>query len=124
MQEEVDEHVCMATNSLDLPDEALDLVAARFRLLADASRLRLLRALMDGEHSVQELVAATGLSQPNVSRHLGLMRREGMVARRADGNRGLYRIADVTVRRLCRIVCGGLSDRVASELDALQGGGI
>jgi DNA-binding transcriptional ArsR family regulator len=114
----------MASNSLDLPDEALELVAARFRLLGDASRLRLLRALMDGEHSVQELVEASGLSQTNVSRHLGLMRREGVVARRAEGNRAVYSIADPTLRRLCRTVCGGLSERMAGDLDALQGAGI
>ncbi len=114
----------MATNSLDLSDEALDLVAARFRLLGDASRLRLLRALMEGEHSVQELVEVCGLSQTNVSRHLGLMRREGVVARRAEGNRAVYSIADPTLRRLCRTVCGGLSDRMAGDLDALQGAGI
>jgi len=113
----------MATNSLDLSDEALDLVAARFRLLGDASRLRLLRALMEGEHSVQELVEVCGLSQTNVSRHLGLMRREGVVARRAEGNRAVYSIADPTLRRLCRTVCGGLSDRMAGDLDALQGAG-
>jgi DNA-binding transcriptional ArsR family regulator len=114
----------MARNSLDLSDEALELVAARFRLLGDASRLRLLRALMDGEHSVQELVEASGLSQTNVSRHLGLMRREGVVARRAEGNRAVYSIADPTLRRLCRTVCGGLSNRIAGDLDALQGAGI
>jgi len=114
----------MATNSLDLSDEALELVAARFRLLGDASRLRLLRALMEGEHSVQELVEVCGLSQTNVSRHLGLMRREGVVARRAEGNRAVYSIADPTLRRLCRTVCGGLSDRMAGDLDALQGAGI
>jgi DNA-binding transcriptional ArsR family regulator len=114
----------MARNSLDLSDEALELVAARFRLLGDASRLRLLRALMDGEHSVQELVEASGLSQTNVSRHLGLMRREGVVARRAEGNRAVYSIADPTLRRLCRTVCGGLSERMAGDLDALQGAGI
>ena len=114
----------MATNSLDLSDEALDLVAARFRLLGDASRLRLLRALMEGEHSVQELVEVCGLSQTNVSRHLGLMRREGVVARRAEGNRAVYSIADPTLRRLCRTVCGGLSERMAGDLDALQGAGI
>ena len=114
----------MANNALDLSDEALDLVAARFRLLGDASRLRLLRALMEGEHSVQELVEVCGLSQTNVSRHLGLMRREGVVARRAEGNRAVYSIADPTLRRLCRTVCGGLSDRMAGDLDALQGAGI
>jgi len=114
----------MATHALDLSDEALQLVAARFRLLGDASRLRLLRALMQGEHSVQQLVEACDLSQTNVSRHLGLLRRDGVVTRRAEGNRAVYSIADPTVRRLCRTVCGGLSNRMAGDLDALQGAGI
>ena len=114
----------MASNALNLSDEAIELVAARFRLLGDASRLRLLRALMEGDHSVQELVEECGLSQTNVSRHLGLMRRDGVVARRAEGNRAVYSIADPTLRRLCRTVCGGLSSQMAGDLDALQGAGI
>ena len=91
----------MASNALNLFDEAIELVAARFRLLGDASRLRLLRALMEGDHSVQELVEECGLSQTNVSRHLGLMRRDGVVAV-TDGLaagetvlvRGLQRVRD------------------------------
>ena len=102
-----------------LSEEALELVAARFRILGDGSRLRILNVLMDGERSVQALVDETGLSQTNVSRHLGLLRREGVVARRSDGNRALYRIQDPTLFELCRLVCGGLSGRLADELDAL-----
>jgi len=112
----------MPSNTLDLSDEALELVAARFRLLGDASRLRLLRALMEADHSVQELVEACELSQTNVSRHLGLMRSDGIVARRSEGNRAVYSIADPSIRKLCRTVCGGLSNRMAGGLDALQGG--
>ncbi len=102
-----------------LSDEALELVAARFRILGDGSRLRSLNVLMDGARSVQELVDETGLSQTNVSRHLGLLRREGVVARRSAGNRALYRIQDPTLFELCRLVCGGLVGRLADELDAL-----
>ncbi|MBW2231884.1 MAG: winged helix-turn-helix transcriptional regulator [Deltaproteobacteria bacterium] len=105
-------------------DEVLELVANRFRALGDPSRLRLLNILMQGEHSVQELVDASGLSQTNVSRHLALLRREGVVARERDGNRAYYSIVDPTVHKLCRVVCGGLSDRLVGELDALMGAGI
>lgn len=105
-------------------DELLDLMASRFRALADPSRLRLLHLLMAGERSVGELESQTGLGQPNVSRHLALLRREGVVARRAAGNRALYRIVDPTVRRLCAMVCGSLEDRFADGLEAIQGAGI
>lgn len=104
-----------------LPEEALGRVATRFRMLGDASRLRILNVLMDSERSVQELEEVTGLSQTNVSRHLGLLRREGMVERRADGNRAIYRICDPSVRKLCRVVCGSLAERAAGDLEALQG---
>jgi DNA-binding transcriptional ArsR family regulator len=106
-----------------LGENALELVAARFRALGDPSRLHLLDLLMERKRSVQELVEASGLSQSNVSRHLGLLRREGLVGRSREGNRALYRIADPSVEKLCQIVCGGLSDQLAGGLDALQGGG-
>jgi len=101
-------------------DDVLELVAARFRILGDPSRLRLLALLMQGEHTVQELVDASGLTQTNVSRHLGLMRRDGIVERRRDGNRAVYRIADPTVEELCTLVCGGLSEHRTRDLDALR----
>jgi len=99
----------------------LELVAARFRALGDPSRLRLINILMQGEHSVQELVDASGLTQTNVSRHLALLRREGIVARYRDGNRAYYSIVDPNIEKLCSVVCGGLSDRLAGDLDALIG---
>ena len=107
-----------------LGEEALQLIAARFRALSDPSRLRLLNLLMQGEQSVQELVEASGLGQTNVSRHLGLLRREGLVARVKQGNRALYHIADSSVERLCTIVCGGLSKQLFTDLDALEGAGL
>jgi DNA-binding transcriptional ArsR family regulator len=102
-----------------LTEQALGLVAARFRALGEPSRLRLLTALMDGERSVQALVAETGFEQPNVSRHLALLRREGIVERRGEANRAYYRIRDRTVVVLCRMVCDGLAGRLADQLDAL-----
>ena len=102
-----------------LTEEALELVAARFRALSDPTRLRILNTLMQGESSVQDLVETTGLEQPNVSRHLAHLRREGIVQRRPDGNRAIYRIHDPTVVELCELVCGGLAGRLSEGLEAL-----
>lgn len=102
-----------------LSNEALELVSARFRVLADPSRLRILNTLMQGECSVGALAERTGLEQPSVSRHLGVLRREGILVRRSEGNRGYYRIDDPTVIKLCAVVCGGLADRLSEDLDAL-----
>lgn len=102
-----------------LQDGTLDLVAERFRLLGDPLRLRLLRMLAAGEHSVAALVAASGTTQANVSKHLQLLLRAGVVQRRRDGLHGYYSIADPTVFELCDLVCGSLSTRLRDQLAGL-----
>ena len=97
------------------------MVATRFRVLADPSRLRILNRLMRGECSVGELVEEVELEQPTVSRHLAVLRREGIVSRRSEGNRGFYHIEDPTVTQLCAIACSSLAERLAGDLDALPG---
>lgn len=59
--------------------------AALFRSVSDASRLRLLRLLAQEELNVQELVAITRLSQPRVSKHLGILRGQGWLRQRKEG---------------------------------------
>lgn len=90
------------------PDSALELVAARFRVLGEASRLKLLRALEGGEKNVSELVTASGLTQANASRHLQTLSDAGILGRRREGTSVYYFIADPAVLNLCHIVCGGL----------------
>ena len=94
-----------------LSREALELLATRFRALADATRLALLQALFGEEHTVQELCALTGTSPANASKHLALLLDQGLVARRRDGLYTYYRIADPTLERLCHLVCGALAER-------------
>jgi DNA-binding transcriptional ArsR family regulator len=94
-----------------LSREALELVATRFRALADATRLALLQALFGEEHTVQELCALTGASPANASKHLALLLEQGLVARRRDGLYTYYRIADPGLERLCHLVCGSLAER-------------
>jgi len=63
-----------------------------FEAIADPNRRRLLDLLRGGERPAGELVAATGLSQPGVSKHLKLLRDAGLVSVRPDGQRRLYRL--------------------------------
>lgn len=91
-----------------LTDQALDLVAARFKVLADPMRLRLLHALETGEKNVTQLVVATGGLQANVSKHLALLANAGMVARRKEGLNVFYFIADPTIFKLCALMCSRL----------------
>jgi len=106
-----------------LQDATRELVAERFRLLGDPLRLRLLRILSQGEHSVAELVAASATTQANVSKHLQLMLRAGIVKRRKEGLHGYYSIADPTVFELCDVVCGSLSARLAGQLATMPPAG-
>jgi DNA-binding transcriptional ArsR family regulator len=63
-----------------------------FNAVAEASRRDLLDALGTGEATVGELVDRLGLSQPQVSKHLGVLRAVGLVTVRVDGRRRWYRI--------------------------------
>ena len=105
-----------------LPDEFFEPVAERLRLLADATRLRILDALRAHEMSVVEIVAKVGASQPNVSRHLALLLRAGIVTRRPDGRNVHYRVADPFLDQICEAICGSLRahvDRQAQRLSAM-----
>ena len=101
-----------------LPDELVELIARRFRVIGDASRIRLLDQLRDGEQSVNELAARLGAGQQNVSKHLALLADAGIVARRREGNHAYYRIVDDGVLGLCDQVCGSL-ERQLQTLAAL-----
>lgn len=102
-----------------LTDEALEMVASRFRVLGDPNRLRILNHLMQREQSVQQLVESTGLGQPNISRHLSVLRSEGVVQRRSEGNRAFYSIQDPTIMQLCEIVCDRLLGKLLQNLGSL-----
>lgn len=97
----------------------LEQIAARFRLLGEPLRLRLLLALEGGERSVGELVTRTGAGQANVSKHLAALTQAGVVRRRKVGVSVYYAIADATTFTLCDVVCAGLQEHVATQAQAL-----
>ena len=105
-----------------IPETVIELIAARFRLLGEPMRVRILDQLRtDGEASVGELAERLGASQQNVSKHLGVLHDGGILERRRDGNRVLYSIADETVFAICEAVCGSLERRVGALSHALAG---
>lgn len=101
--------------------EALALVAARFKVLAEPLRLRILQLLEGGEMSVTAITEATQTTQPNVSKHLKMLQDAGFVARRQEGNTVYYSIADDSVFALCDLVCGSIRDRLNAHTVALSG---
>ena len=102
------------TVSHPLPADLVDLIAERFRALSEPTRIRLLDRLREGEASVLELTEAIGTTEQNVSKHLGVLHRAGIVARRKQGNFAYYSIADERVFELCETVCGSLERQLES----------
>jgi DNA-binding transcriptional ArsR family regulator len=104
-----------------LPDDVIELIAGRFRVLADPTRIKLLDLLRHSEASVQELATTTGASQQNVSKHLGVLLQAGIVGRRRAGNYAYYSIADAGVFALCEDVCGSLAEQFESLREIVGG---
>jgi len=102
----------------DIPDEVLDLMASRFRMLADATRLAILRLLIkEGEKNVSEVVSATGRNQANISKHLKQLAEAGLVARRKEGLQVFYRLNDPMVEQLCKLVCESIYQEMQHDVE-------
>jgi DNA-binding transcriptional ArsR family regulator len=99
-----------------LPDEAIELIAARLRVIAEPMRIRLMGLLDQGDAGVQELAARLGTTHQNVSRHLGVLYQAGMVSRRRDGTAVRYSLVDWTGWWLVEQIGAG----VLSQLDELR----
>ena len=91
-----------------LTPEVLELIADRFRALAEPARLQILQCLRAGELTVSDLVHETDLGQANVSKHLQQLYALGFVRRRKEGLFVYYAIADKSVFQLCDVMCGRL----------------
>jgi DNA-binding transcriptional ArsR family regulator len=98
-------------------------IAERFHLLAEPTRIRILDVLREGPLTVGTLTQRIGTSQQNVSKHLGMLHRAGIVAREKDGTLVRYRIADHSVLELCEDVCGGIN-RHLGELRSMMEEGV
>ncbi len=93
--------------------QALAPVAEFFKVLSEVSRLQVLCCLKLGAKNVTEIIAATGLGQANVSKHLKVLTQAGMVTRQPQGISVFYEIADPIIFDLCELVC----DRLAIQLE-------
>lgn len=99
--------------SVDPAMRVFEAAAELFAVLSTPVRLRVLNALCDGERSVSQLVDAIGCSQPNLSQHLNVLYRSGILSKRKEGTMVIYRIQSERAMAICRNVC----TQVAIELD-------
>jgi DNA-binding transcriptional ArsR family regulator len=104
-----------------LPDDLVELIARRFRVIGEPMRIRLLDRLRDGEATVGELSEALSASQQNISKHLAVLADVGILARRKEGNHVYYRVVDEGVYALCEAVCGSVQQQLRSLNELVTG---
>ena len=96
-------------------EEPLQLISRRLKAIADPSRLAILHILCAGERNVSELVRASGLTQANVSKHLRILREEGLVSCRREHRRIFYDLASELHKEICSLVCRSLEEGAAAN---------
>lgn len=86
-------------------DRVFEAAAGLFSLLSTPTRLRIVCELCKGERNVGELLECVGSSQSNISQHLGMLYRGGVLGRRRSGAQVFYSIASERLLLLCDAVC-------------------
>ncbi len=93
-------------------DEIYRLQADILKTLANPRRLEILHRLAAGPREVGRLADELGMSQPNVSQHLAVMRGAGVVEAERTGREVRYRLADPDVMTACGLMRGVLERRL------------
>jgi DNA-binding transcriptional ArsR family regulator len=93
-----------AKSTRDLTDAELEKVAGQFRMLGEAMRLKILQAICVKPLTVGEIVAATGATQSNISKHLALLASSGVITRRKRGQFVSYGMSNPLTLKLCELV--------------------
>ena len=109
------------TASADESDGVFDSAAELFQLLATPIRLQILSALCEQEKSVNALLLEIETTQPNLSQHLAVLFKTGVLAKRKEGTQVIYRVQSEKAVALCRSVCTQIAIEL-HEPDALPVG--
>jgi DNA-binding transcriptional ArsR family regulator len=94
-------------------DEVYRLQADALKTLASPKRLEIVHLLADGPREVSRLAEDLGISQPNVSQHLALLRSAGVVEAERDGREVRYRLSDPEIIAACETMRGVLIRRIS-----------
>jgi len=94
----------------ELTDAEIERVALYFRLLSEPMRLKILQAVCKKERPVNEIVAAVGATQANISKHLSLLAMADVLTRRKSGQRVYYGIKSPLLLQLCALVHSEFAD--------------
>ncbi len=100
-----------------MPPASLERAAQLFRAMGDAPRLRILEMLKKGELCVTEIVAAANEKFSTVSQRLRVLRTEGLIIRRREGNHLFYALAD---RHVADLIQNALAHAIELETAPAQ----
>lgn len=103
-----------------LSNETLEQVSKFLRAIGETTRLKILRALHDGELTVTEIIAETEASQSNISKHLAILTMTGIIAFRKEGTSIYYKITDSNVTAICDSVCRSIGERIRQSRSTLK----
>ena len=108
-----------------MPEPIYTLKAEFFKTLGHPARIRILELLVEGEHSVGQLMPKLGLESSHLSQQLAVLRRAGMVVARKQGNNVIYSMASEDMAALLllarKVLTGMLTDQMGLLKD-LQAG--
>jgi len=94
--------------------------AAVFAALANPTRHELMHRLCDGPHTPSELAELLGVTRSNVSQHLAILQREGLVKRSRDDGRVLWRVVDARLGEACALIDEILGRELSDRAHALE----
>lgn len=94
-------------------NEVFESVAELFSILSTPIRLKIISSVCQNEKNVSELLADIPTTQSNMSQHLSMLYRSGVLSKRREGTQIYYRLQNERVANLCRAVCS----QVAMEMD-------
>jgi len=101
-------------------EPVVDLVTSRLALLADPTRIQLLALLEQHEATVQELSEKMPVTPQNVSRHLCILHRAGIVARRRESTSVYYSLVDYSACRLLDQTLASISGQIDELADLVK----
>lgn len=102
--------------------EVMDVVMVRLRVICESTRVQLMALLdQEGSATVQELADRLPSTHQNVSKHLRTLHDAGMVARRRDGNRVYYELADWSALWLVEQIATSIASHLQLQHEALAG---
>lgn len=100
--------------------ETFERAAKFFGVLATPVRLKIIGELCARETNVTQLLGAINVSQPNMSRHLNVLFKAGIVSRRRSGAHVIYALANPSVVSICKTVCSEMDTAVARSYGSTE----